>query len=528
MIPETAVTTPAGSTPIVMTQRRIWLIFAALSAALFLASLDQMITGAAMPTIVGELGGIPHMAWTTTAYLLATTIVMPMYGKFGDLFGRRRLFLFAITIFTVASLGAAVSTHFWEFIAFRAIQGAGGGGLMILAQATMADVVPAKDLGKYGAPMGAILGLTSVAGPILGGEFADHIGWRWCFWINVPIGLATLIIAARYLTIPSKRPTVRPDYLGALLMTAGTTLLILISDWGGKRYGWTSPAIVSMIIAALAVIAFFGLVESRAAEPMLPLRLFRNRTFATTSALAFIVGLIMFASVAFVPTFLQMATGVTASTSALLSIPMTIGMFFTVAIAMAAVTRTGRYRVYPPLGVAFMAAGMLWMTQLDADTPAWTVSAMLFVVGLGLGLVMQLLVLLVQNAVPSTDIGTATSANNYFREMGGALGVAIFGSIFTHRLTADLTTAFQGETPSGVTPSALPPAVLNRLPQPLHDAVVNSYVDALVPVFAYLLPAVAAAFVIALLIPHIPLSQISGLVARKEAVPDPTQVPTVG
>ncbi|MVU78558.1 DHA2 family efflux MFS transporter permease subunit [Nocardia sp. ET3-3] len=517
--------TTTDSAPIVMTARRIRFIFAALAAGLFLASLDQMITGAAMPTIVGQLGGVPHMAWTTTAYLLATTIVMPLYGKFGDLFGRRRLFLFAITIFTAASLGAALSTGFWEFIAFRALQGVGGGGLMILAQATMADVVPAKDLGKYGAPMGAIFAVTAVGGPVLGGEFADHLGWRWCFWINVPIGLAALVIAARYLTLPSKRPSVRPDYPGAALMTLGTTLLILVSDWGGKRYGWASPTILAMIVAVAVVISVFVTVESRADEPMLPLRLFRNRTFSTTSLLGFLMGLIMFASVAFVPTFLQMATGVSASTSGLLSIPMTIGMLVSVSVSLGAVTRTGRYRLYPPLGVVVIAAGMSWMTRLDAHTPAWMVSAMLFVVGMGLGMVMQLLVMLVQNAVPATDVGTATSANNYFREMGGALGVAIFGSIFTHRLTGDLDTAFHTHPrevmATGLDPAALPPTVVGHLPAPLRDAIVGSYADALVPVFAYMLPGLALAFVLALLIPHIPLAEVSGLVARKEAVGEP-------
>ncbi|MFF2552266.1 MDR family MFS transporter [Nocardia sp. NPDC058058] len=510
------------SAPNVMTQRRIWLIFGALSAGLFLASLDQMITGAAMPTIVGQLGGVPHMAWTTTAYLLATTIVMPMYGKFGDLFGRRRLFLFAIAVFTAASVGAAMSTGFWEFIAFRALQGVGGGGLMILAQATMADVVPAKDLGKYGAPMGAIFGLTAVGGPVLGGQFADHIGWRWCFWINVPIGLAALVIAARYLTIPNKRPAVRPDYTGAALMSVATTLLILISDWGGKRYGWGTPAMLGLICAVAVVIPVFLVVESRAVEPMLPLRLFRDRTFVTTTVLGFIMGLVMFASVAFVPTFLQMATGVSASRSGLLSIPMTVGMFATVSISLGAVTRTGRYRLYPPLGVAIIGIGMGWMTRLDAHTSQWTVSAMLFVVGCGLGMVMQLTVLLVQNAVPPTDIGTATSANNYFREMGGALGVAVFGAIFTHRLTGDLTAAFRAHPRevlgTGVDPAALPPALVARLPQGLRDAIVGAYADALVPVFGYLLPAVAVALLVALLIPNIPLKSESGLVARREVV----------
>ncbi|MFJ4652024.1 MDR family MFS transporter [Nocardia sp. NPDC088792] len=515
-------TTEAPPAPIVLTQKRIWLIFSALIAGMFLASLDQTIVGTAMPTIVGDLGGISNMAWTATSYLLATTIVMPIYGKFGDLFGRRWLFLFAIAVFTAASVGAAAATGFWEFVVFRGLQGVGGGGLMILAQAIIADVVPAKDRGKYMAPMGAIFGITSVAGPLLGGFFSDSLSWRYCFWLNVPIGLAALVIAFRYLSIPTHRPKTKPDYLGVILMSSATALLILITDWGGKQYAWGSAVILAMIAALVVVVATFVMVEARAEEPMLPLWLFRNRTFVLTSAIGLVVGLVMFAALGFLPTYLQMATGASAAVSGLLLIPMMIGMMGTLIASMTAITKTGKYRAYPPLGALILVGAMLWLTTLHASTPMWVIGGMLFAMGAGLGLIMQIIVLVVQNAVSADQIGTATSANNYFREMGGAVGVAIFGSIFTHRLTEGLTSAFkdhwQDAMGAHLQAGSLVPSVVKHLPSGLHDAIVGAYVHALVPGFWYLIPGAILAFILSLFIPQLTLSDQAGMVARGEAV----------
>ncbi|MFC9897090.1 MDR family MFS transporter [Nocardia sp. NPDC127579] len=515
-----ATTTPAPES-IVLTRKRIRLIFSALLAGMFLASLDQMIVATAMPTIVADLGGVSHMGWTVTAYLMATTIVMPIYGKFGDLFGRRRLFLFAITVFTAASIGAAMSAEFWTFVALRGLQGVGGGGLMILAQAVLADVVPARERGRYMTAIGAVFATTSIAGPLLGGVFADHLSWRWCFWINVPIGLAALVIALRYLTIPGRRPSTRPDYAGAVLMSSATVLLMLITDWGGDEHAWDSTMIVSMIGALVVVVGLFIAVQDRAQEPMLPLWLFRNRAFVTTSAVGFLVILVTFAALAFIPTYLQMATGTSASVSGLLLIPMAFALMAAVMGSFLVISRTGRYRVFPPLGVLILTAGLLCLTQLDARTPIWVVSLMLSVLGAGLGMIIQIIVLVAQNAVPATQLGTVTSANNYFRELGGTIGVGILGSFFTARLATGLTEVVQSHLSqvlaTGLRPSDVGPSTIENLPEDLRAAVVTAYADALVPGFWYLIPVAALAFLAALYLPHITLSDTAGMVTRGEA-----------
>ncbi|PRZ41521.1 EmrB/QacA subfamily drug resistance transporter [Antricoccus suffuscus] len=526
-------TAPPKSSPMLLDKRRIWVIFSALLAGMLLASLDQTIVSTALPTIVGKLGGVEHQAWVTTAYLLATTLVMPIYGKLGDILGRRRLFLFAIAIFTLGSAGAAFSGSFWAFIASRAVQGLGGGGMMILSQAIIADIVPAKDRGKYMGPLGALFGISAVAGPLLGGLFVDHLTWEWCFYINLPIGLIAFAVAYFALKLPNKRPERKIDFAGIVALSLATTGLIFFTDFGGNAtFGWGSP-ITWLIFAGMAVAAIaFVAIERRADDPVMPLSLFRSRIFVNATAIGFVLGLGMFAALAFLPTFLQMSSGASAAASGLLMLPLMGGLMITAIGSGIAISKTGKYRIYPIVGSALTAGALVWMTTLAASTPIWLVCVMMFIFGLGLGCIMQVIVLIVQNSVPPQDIGAATSTNNYFREVGASLGVAIFGSIFTTKLASNLQGVFTaaGASPeqAGKASASLDPSVMNSLPGPVRDGIVTAYADSLAPVFWYLLPFMVIALILAFFIKQIPLSDVSGMVARGEAVtslPEPDAQP---
>jgi EmrB/QacA subfamily drug resistance transporter len=519
---------PAGDVapPLVLTQRRIYLIFSALLAGMLMSSLDQTIVSTAMPTIVGDLGGVSHMAWVTTAYLLASTLVMPIYGRFGDLWGRRTLFLVAIALFTIASVGAALSPNFAWFVAWRGIQGLGGGGLMILSQAIIADIVPARERAKYMAPIGAVFGLSAVVGPLVGGFFTDSasLGWQWCFWINIPVGIAALLIGWFALTLPRKHSVARLDYAGIALLSAATTTLILFMDFGG-RAGWTHWTTLSLLAGfVLSAVLLVG-VELRVEQPILPLSLFRNRVFVVTVALGGVVGLAMFSAIAFMPTLLQMVWGLSAAGSGMLMLPMVAGIIVTIQGTARVISRTGRYKAFVVAGILVIGATMSWMTTLSGTTPLWVVGTMLFALGAGLGLIMQNIVLAAQNAVSAHDIGVATSTNNYFREVGATLGVAVFGTLFTSRLAANLGGALwanpEQAVEAGITsPDSIIPAAVQTAEEPLRTGIVNAYADALAPVFGYLLPALGIALVLALLLREIPLSKVAGMVARGEAVQD--------
>jgi len=515
--------TATEKAPLLLTKRRIWIIFGALIAGMLLSSLDQTIVSTAMPTIVGQLGGVEHQVWLTTAYLLATTIVMPVYGKFGDVLGRRNLFLVAIALFTIASVGCAFAGDFTQLIVFRAMQGLGGGGLMILSQAIIADIVPAAERGKYLGPLGAVFGLSAVGGPLLGGFFVDHLTWQWAFYINIPVGIAAFAIAWFTLRLPSKKATQPIDILGVIFLSAFTTCLIFFTDFGGSAdHGW--EAIETWLFGAgmLAAAILFIIVEARAKDPIIPLSLFKNRTFVNATLIGLTLGLGMFSAIGFVPTFLQMSSGTSAAASGLLMIPMMVGLIGTSIASGIAITRTGKYKLFPVLGTLITAVAMVAMTTLSADTPIWLICVFLFVFGAGLGLIMQVVVLVAQNSVNPSMIGTATSTNNYFREVGASLGVAVFGTIFTSRLTANLTDVFtsagaSADDAAGAT-ATLDPQTLATLPDEVRDGIVTAYADALAPVFWYLLPFIAIAFVLSLFLKQIPLSDVAGMVARGEAV----------
>ncbi|SED83190.1 MDR family MFS transporter [Ruania alba] len=521
---------PADQPTIVLTKRTVWLIFAALMAGMFMASLDQSILGTAMPTIVGELSGVEHQGWLITAYILAVAIAMPLYGKFGDIWGRRWPFLIAIGLFTIASVGAGFSGSFGALVFWRGVQGLGGGGLMILSQAIIADIVPARERGKYMGPMGALFGISAVLGPLLGGLFTDHADWRWCFWLNVPIGLIAMVIAWRTLRLPSHRPTKRVDVLGIILLSLGTSGIVLATSWeswsGSAGYDWSDPGLLALVIGTLATIGAFILVERRAQDPLLPLHLFKIRTFSIASAVGLVIGMSMFAALGFLPTFLQMSTGTGVTQSGLLMLPMMAGLMLTSIASGFAIVRMGRYRIFPIVGMAIATAGLIWLTRLTGDISLWLYSAMIFVLGAGLGLVMQTIVLAVQNSVDPREIGTATSANNFIREIGAAVGTALFSTIFTSRLVDNLTDGFAD---AGVPPGAggdlgvdsLTPQAVNEMPGPIKQIVVDSYADALAPSFWYLVPLLAAGFLLTLLLKEVTLSDTAGMVARGEAVADP-------
>ncbi|PRZ05688.1 EmrB/QacA subfamily drug resistance transporter [Isoptericola sp. CG 20/1183] len=520
---------PAPDKPlVVLTQRTIWLIFGALMASMFLSSLDQTIVSTAMPTIVGELDGVAHQGWVVTAYILAVAIGMPLYGKFGDLYGRRWPFLVAIGLFTVASAGAGMADSMLTLVAWRAVQGLGGGGLMILSQSIIADIVPASERGKYMGPLGALFGVSAVLGPLLGGWLTEGPGWRWAFWINIPVGLAAFAIAWFALRLPSHRSSRPVDWAGIVSMAVATTGIVLITSWesladGG--YDWTDGRLLGLVALTVAAVGAFVLAENRAAEPLIPLRLFKNRTFTITTLIGLVLGMGLFSAMAMLPTFLQMSTGAGVTESGWLMLPMMVGVMLTSIVSGFAVAKSGRYKAYPIAGLAIVAVGMVWLTTLAGDTSMWVFGAMIFTLGAGMGLVMQVVVLAVQNAVDPSELGTATSANNFFREVGASVGVALFTTIFTSRLTDNLGQVFAGAPDVGAGAEArLTPAMVAALPEPLHSGVVDAYADALAPSFWYLVPLVLVGFVLALFLPVIKLSDVAGMVARGEAIEDPAKV----
>ena len=485
-------------------KRRILLVFAGLLVAMLLSSLDQTIFSTALPTIVGELDGVDHMLWVTTAYLLAATIMMPIYGKLGDLVGRKGLFIGALVLFLVGSVVGGLAQDMTWLIIGRAIQGLGGGGLMILAQAIIADVVPVRERSKYMGIMGAVFGLSSIAGPLLGGWFTEGIGWRWAFWINIPLGLVAIVFAVLFLKLPRHRVAVRFDVLGVMTMVIAVTAVILVTSWGGTEYDWNSPTILALIATAVLGAGAFVWAESRAAEPIIPLALFRNSNFVLATSAGLVIGVSMFGTLAYLPTYLQMVTGVNATISGFMLIPMILGMMITAITTGQLAARTGRYKWMPLASMVVLGVGMWLLSTLTVETALPLLLGYLFVMGVGIGFGMRILILIVQNAFPDRMVGTATAANNFFREIGASVGSAIVGALFTSRLTTLLTDRLP-EGGTGGDTNALTPAAVADLPDALREIVVGAYNDALTPVFLMLVPLVAVGFVLLLFVKEAPL-----------------------
>ncbi|MFJ6512604.1 MFS transporter [Streptomyces sp. NPDC091406] len=502
--------------------RKVRMVFLGLMLTLLLAALDQMIVATALPKIVGELHGLEKMSWAVTAYLLASTIVLPLYGKLGDLFGRKGVFQFAIVVFIIGSALAGWSRTMDELIAFRALQGVGGGGLMIGVQAIIADIVPARERGRYMGLIGAVFGLASVAGPLLGGFFTDHASWRWCFYINVPFGLVTLAVIAVVLKLP--RPAVRPrlDVLGAVLLAVASTCLVLVTSWGGTEYAWGSRTILGLAAGAVVSTALFVAVEHRAAEPIIPLRLFRDSVFNVTGLIGAVVGVALFGAASYLPTYLQMVDGVSATESGLLMLPMMMGIVGGSIASGQLITRTGRYRIYPIIGGAVSVVGMALLSLLEADTSPLAYSFYQAVLGLGIGLVMSVLVLAVQNSVRPSDLGTATSANNYFRQIGGSVGAAIFGTLFAGRLSDALGVRLPtgAELPD---PESITPQIVHAMEPALRDAYIQAYVDAMPRIFLYLVPVLVLGLILAFFLKEKPLVSHHSPEAAAESTT--TQIP---
>jgi EmrB/QacA subfamily drug resistance transporter len=478
---------------------------------MLLAALDQTIVATALPTVVSDLGGAGHQSWVVTSYLLASTIVTAVVGKLGDMFGRKVVFQTSVLFFLAGSVLCGLATSMTMLVAARALQGIGGGAIMVTAMAVIGEVIPLRERGRYQGALGAVFGVTTVIGPLLGGFFTDHLTWRWAFWINVPVALVVLAVGAT--AIPALARSTKPviDYMGILLVGLGASGLTLATSWGGGEYAWTSPMIVGLFVGSAVALASFVWVETRTAEPILPMRLFASPVFTVCCILAFIVGFAMLGALTFLPTFMQFVDGVSATESGLRTLPMVAGLLITSMGSGVIVGRTGRYKIFPVVGTAVMAVGFLLLSQMDAATPTWQQSLFLFVLGTGIGLCMQTLILTVQNTMSFTDLGVATSGVTFFRTIGSAFGAAIFGSLFANFLSDRLGPAMLAS--GAPARAAQSPQALHELSPAMAAPIVDAYADSLGTVFLCAVPIAVVGFVVALFLKEVPLREMDAVSA---------------
>ena len=490
--------------------RELGLVIFALFVATLLAALDQTIFSTALPTVVGDLHGVELMLWVTTAYILAATIMMPVYGKLGDLAGRKPLLLSALGLFLAGSVLGGLAHNMSFLIAARAVQGLGGGGLMISSMSIVADIVPPRRRGTYMGILGGAWSFASVLGPILGGWFADSIGWRWAFWFNLPLGLLAVVVALIFLRMPAvKKARPRLDILGMTTMAISTTAIILVISWGGRNYDWASSVILGLIGVAVVFGVALVLVERRAAEPIIPLHLFRDRNFNLATAGALISSMAFLGVVIYMPSYLQMATGLSATSSGLLLVPLSAGILIASLGSGVIASKTGRYRWMPGLSGLLISVSLYLLSTLAVDSSLWMAGSYMFICGLGTGIGFQILVLIVQNSFPITEVGTATGAHNFFRQIGASIGSAVVGTLFTGRLVGLLGErlgSMEGGPAGPADPNSLTPALVAQWPQEVRDLVVASYNEALTPVFLYMLPVMVLGFILMLFIEEKPLA----------------------
>jgi EmrB/QacA subfamily drug resistance transporter len=496
---------PAGAGGQFLAPREVMIVLPGLLLAILLAMLDNLIVSTALPRIVGDLGGVAHLSWVVTAYILASTITTPFYGKLGDMYGRKKFFIAAIIIFLAGSALSGLSTSMAELITFRAIQGLGAGGLMVGAMATLGDIVSPRERGRYMGYMMVVMMLATIGGPLLGGFITTSFSWRWIFYINLPVGGAALVYLIATLHLPAKRVDHKVDYLGGSLLALAATALILLATWGGTQYAWGSPEIVGLALATVASAVAFGFVEARAAEPMLPLHVFRGRNFSLSMAMTFLTGVAMFGAMTFLPLYQQTVQGESPTVSGLMLTPMMVGSAITSMLAGQVTTRTGRYKIFPILGGGIMAVAMFLLTGLDTATSRAESAVYYVILGLGLGFLMQMVSLIAQNSVEQKDMGVASSARMFFQQIGASLGVAAFGAIFARRLIESLTAVAGPGAHVSASGGQLDPATVDSLPAAVRHDVFYAIAHSIQYVFIWAVPAAVLIFVLAWFIKEVPL-----------------------